>query len=107
MGQGQLLLLTPAHFAAASTTGFAGYFSSNGAHLYTICAGFPEPAAIVGVFGRVYVFADAVVHPSHFGGRYSEATLTGLGAFVFSVVVSYTPVSKCIDRLAYSLRPPA
>jgi hypothetical protein len=29
-----------------------------------------------------------------------EAALTGIGAFVFSIVISYTPVGKHIDRLA-------
>jgi len=29
-----------------------------------------------------------------------EAALTGIGAFAFSLVVSYTPIGKHIDRLA-------
>ena len=29
-----------------------------------------------------------------------EAALTGIGAFAFSLVISYTPIGKHIDRLA-------
>jgi hypothetical protein len=46
--------------------------------------------------------ADSLVHASHYEGQYTEAALTGLGAFVFSVAVSYTPIGKWIDRLAES-----
>jgi uncharacterized membrane protein len=44
--------------------------------------------------------ADAVIHGSHYSGAYTEAAWTGVGAFVFSVVVSYTPVGKRIEHLA-------
>jgi hypothetical protein len=45
-------------------------------------------------------FADAVSHESHYPGAYVEAALTGIGAFVLSLVISYTPIGKHIDRLA-------
>ena len=45
-------------------------------------------------------FADAVIHASHYPGAYTEAGLTAVGAFALSVVISYTPVGKQIDRLA-------
>jgi hypothetical protein len=44
--------------------------------------------------------ADAAVHESHYPGKVTEAALTGLGAFLFSIVISYTPIGKHIDRLA-------
>jgi hypothetical protein len=45
-------------------------------------------------------FADAVVHQSHYSGRYTDAILTAIGAFLFSLAISYTPVGKQVDRLA-------
>jgi hypothetical protein len=45
-------------------------------------------------------FADAVSHPSHYPGEYSEALLTAAGAFAFSIAVAYTPIGDRIDRLA-------
>jgi hypothetical protein len=44
--------------------------------------------------------ADAAVHESHYPGKVTKAALTGLGAFLFSIVISYTPIGKHIDRLA-------
>ena len=38
--------------------------------------------------------------PHDYPGAYVEAGLTGIGAFVFSLVISYTPIGKRIDRLA-------
>jgi len=46
--------------------------------------------------------ADAVIHASHYSGEYTEAALTAAGAFLFSLVVSYTPLGTRIDRLAES-----
>jgi hypothetical protein len=46
--------------------------------------------------------ADAVIHESHYSGEYTEAALTGIGAFILSLAISYTPVGKYIDRLAES-----
>jgi hypothetical protein len=44
--------------------------------------------------------ADAVVHRSHYPGEFTEAVLTGIGAFFFSLAISYTPIGRRIDRLA-------
>jgi hypothetical protein len=50
--------------------------------------------------------ADAAIHGSHYPGAYTEAILTAIGAFLFSVVVSYTPIGRRIDRLAESFLHP-
>ena len=50
--------------------------------------------------GLCTFLADALSHDSHYPGAYTEAALTGIGAFAFSVVVSFTPIGKRIDRLA-------
>jgi hypothetical protein len=44
--------------------------------------------------------ADILIHESHYPGAYTEAALTAVGTFAFSVAVSYTRVGKYIDRLA-------
>jgi hypothetical protein len=54
-------------------------------------------SAILAVFTFL---ADALMHGSHYPGPWTEAALTAAGAFIFSVVVSYTPVGRRIDRLA-------
>jgi hypothetical protein len=36
----------------------------------------------------------------HYPGAFTEAALTGLGAFLFSLVISYARLGKRIDRLA-------
>ena len=41
-----------------------------------------------------------MIHASHYSGEYTEAALTAVGAFLFSLIVSYTPVGARIDRLA-------
>jgi hypothetical protein len=105
--QGNLLTLTPAHFAFASKTGLLAVFPAMALTFTPFARHFVNRWTSSAFLGVCTFFADAAVHPSHFGGRYGEAALTGLGAFVFSVVVSYTPVGKSIDRLAHSLRPPS
>lgn len=107
MVRGNLLALTPGHFALASKTGLLAVLPAM-AVTFTRYAEHYVNRWTSSVFLGVSTFlADAVVHPSHFGGEYSEAALTGLGAFVFSVVVSYGPLGKSIDRLADSFRHPS
>jgi hypothetical protein len=104
MVQGNLLALTPGHFALASKTGLLAVVPAM-AVTFTPYARHYVNRWTSSVFLGVCTFlADAVVHPSHFGGKYTEAALTGLAAFVFSVLVSYSPVGKYIDRLADAFR---
>ena len=101
MVQGNLLALTSAHFLLAGKTGLLSVlpamvvsFTPHAHHLVNRWTS----SAFLGVCGFV---ADAAVHRSHYPGEFTEAALTGLGAFVFSVVVSYTSVGKYIDRLGH------
>jgi len=102
MVQGSLVDVSLAHLAIASKTGLLAVspvlgvtFSPYVGHLLNRWTS----SAILGIctFG-----ADAAVHASHYPGAYTEAALTGVGAFAFSLVVSYTPVGTQIDRLAES-----
>src|SRR5438552_2947508 len=52
------------------------------------------------LLGLCTFFGDAIIHASHYPGEYTEAALTGVGAFFFSLAISYTPVGRKIDRLA-------
>jgi hypothetical protein len=100
MVQGQVAQVTLGHFAIASQTGLLTVFPLLGITLTRYAHHFTNrwiSAALVAVCS---FFADAVVHGSHYPGKYTEAALTAVGVFVLSVVVSYTPVGKSIDRLA-------
>jgi len=79
MVQGDIAGLTLTHLAIASKTGLLGVFP---------------------ILGICTFVADAAIHASHYPGAFTEAALTGAGAFVFSLVVSYTRLGKKIDRLA-------
>jgi hypothetical protein len=100
MVQGHLGNVTLAHARIAAKTALlavspalAVTFSQYARHFLNCWTS----AAFLGVctFG-----ADAVIHASHYSGEYTEAALTAAGAFVFSLVVSYTPLGARIDRLA-------
>jgi hypothetical protein len=100
MVQGDLAALTGAHLLVASKTGvlavlpvLAVTFTRHVRHLlnrWTASA----------VLGICTFAADAVIHASHYPGEYTEAALTGIGAFLFSLAVSYTPLGRKIDHLA-------
>ena len=102
MVQGHLLSVTGAHLAIAGKTGLLAVapavlmtFTPFSRHLVNRWTS--------SVFFAVCTFfADSAVHPSHYPGEYGEAAMTAVGAFVFSVAVSYTSVGRYIDRLAHS-----
>jgi hypothetical protein len=100
MVQGHLLELTLAHLFIAGKTGLLAVVPA-------LCVTFTRHArlfinrwAASALLGLFTFLADALVHASHYPGAYTEAALTGAGAFVFSILVSYTPLGKRIDHLA-------
>ena len=49
----------------------------------------------------VQFLADGAIHASHFPGEYTEAVLTGVGAFALSPrAIASTPLGRRIDALA-------
>lgn len=104
MVQGNLLALTPEHLLLASQTGLLAVFPAIGLTFTRYARHLSNRWMSSAFLGVCTFLADSMVHRSHFAGKYGEAALTGLGAFVFSVAVSYTPVGKFIDRLADSFR---
>jgi hypothetical protein len=103
MVQGHVADLTVGHVAIASETGLLAIspalaltFTRYARHLANRWAS----SVFIGVCGFA---ADALVHASHYAGTYTEAVLTGLGTTAASLVVSYTPLGKRIERLAEPL----
>ena len=100
MVQGNLEAVTLGHLAIAAKTGLLAVgpvlvitFTRYARHLanrWTISL----------LLGACTFAADAAIHGSHYPGAYTEAALTGLGAIILSVVISYTSLGKRIDRLA-------
>jgi len=100
MVQGELLALTPAHLLIAAKT---GALAVSPALLLTFtreARHFANRWTASLLLGVCTFFGDAIVHASHYPGAYTEAALTAVGAFLFSLAVSYTPMGKRIDRLA-------
>lgn len=105
MVQGDLTTLTLTHLAVASQTGLLGVFPLVGVTFTQharILANRWASSSLVAVCTFV---ADAVVHASHYPGAYTEAALTAVGAFFFSLAISFTPLGKRIDRLAETFVP--
>jgi hypothetical protein len=100
MVQGQLAQATAGHLLIASQTGVLTVLPLLGITLTRHARHFAN-RWIAALFVAVCAFfADAVIHGSHYPGAYTEATLTAAGAFALSVIISYTPIGKRIDRLA-------
>jgi hypothetical protein len=99
---GNLLALTPEHFVLATKTGLLSVFPALAVSFTPYARHLINRWTSSALLGVCTFLADAAVHPSHYAGHFTEAALTGLGAFGFSVAVSYTSVGKSIDRLAHA-----
>lgn len=100
MVQGQLAQATLEHFLIASETGILTVFPLLGITLTRQARHFANRWVSAAFVAVCSFFADALIHRSHYPGEYTEAALTAVGAFFLSIVVSYTPVGKHLDRLA-------
>jgi hypothetical protein len=102
MVQGHLGMVRPAHLAIATETGLLAVFPVLGITFTRYARYFANCWVSSSLLGICAFLADALIHRSHYGGEYTEAALTGLGAFALSVAISYTPLGKKIDGLADS-----
>jgi hypothetical protein len=102
MVQGDLAGITLTHLGIATQTGLLAVFPALGLTFTHYARHFANRWTSSAFFGVTTFAADAIIHSSHYPGAYTEAALTGLGAFFFSVAVSYTPIGKWIDDLAES-----
>jgi len=100
MVQGNLAGLTLGHLGIASQTGLLAVVPVLGITLPKHARHLANRWTSSALLAACTWFADAAIHGSHYPGAYTEATLTAAGAFVFSVIVSYTSVGRRIDRLA-------
>lgn len=102
MVQGQIAQATLGHVALASETGLLTVFPLIGLTLTRFAHHFTNRWTSALFVGVCSFLADSVIHRSHYPGVYTEAALTAAAAFALSVVVSFTPVGKHLDRLAES-----
>ena len=106
MVQGQLAQATLGHFLVASQTGLLTVFPLLGITLTRYASHFANRWISAGLVALFTFFADVIMHGSHYPGQYTEAALTSAGVFVLSIIVSYTPVGKHIDKLAEAFHVP-
>jgi hypothetical protein len=102
MVQGNITGITLGHLAIASQTGLVAVFPTLWLSFTRYARHLANRWTSSGFVGVTTFVSDALMHGSHYPGAYTEAALTAVGAFVFSVAISYTPIGKQIDRLAES-----
>ena len=100
MVQGDLTAVTLAHLVIATKTGLLAVVPALGVTFTKQVRHLLNRWTASAFLGVCTFLADAVIHASHYPGEYTEAALTGVGAFLFSLAVSYTPIGKKIDHLA-------
>ena len=99
MTQGDFSTVTLKHWTVALMTGaLAGVF----AVLVSFTPLFRRynpivSFALISFLGTL--IADRLAHPSGFGGPWSEALATALGAAAISVVISLAPVAAAVERM--------
>ena len=102
MVQGHLGNVTLEHMAIAAETGLLAVFPAVWITFTQYARHYANRWTSSAFLGICTFLADSAVHSSHYPGIYSEAALTGVGATAFSLVISFTPIGKRIDRLAES-----
>lgn len=100
MVQGRLSEVTAAHLLIASKTGLLAVLPVLGITFTHHARHFMNRWISSLILGICTFAADAAIHPSHYPGQYTEAALTGIGGFVFSLLISFTPIGRRIDGLA-------
>jgi hypothetical protein len=100
MVKGHIGDVTFTHVIIATKTGLLTVCPALGVTFTRYARLFANRWASSAFVGVCTFFADAIIHPSHYSWGYTDAVLTAIGAFVFSVLVSYTPIGKQADRLA-------
>ena len=92
--------MTLAHLGIASKTGLLGFFPILGVTFTRYARYLTNRWASAALLGICTFAADAAIHASRYPGAFTEGVLTGVGAFLFSLGISYTRLGKKIDRLA-------
>lgn len=105
MVRGDLTAITLVHLAIATKTGLLAVAPALGLTFTRYARHFANKWTASTFLGVCTFLADAAIHGSHYEGAYTEAALTGVGAFLFSLAIAFTPIGKRIDHLAESLFP--
>lgn len=100
MVKGHVGDITVTHLVIATKTGLLTVCPAFGLTFTRYARHFANRWSSSAFVGFCTFFADAVMHQSHYPGRYTDAILTATGAFLFSIAISYTPIGKQVDRLA-------
>jgi hypothetical protein len=100
MVKGHLDDVTLTHLVIATKTGLLAVCPAVGVTFTRYARHFANRWSSSAFVALCTFFADAMMHESHYSWRYTDAVLTALGAFAFSVLISYTPIGKQVDRLA-------
>ncbi len=102
MVQGHLADVTLAHLGIAAKTALLAISPVLGLTFSRYARHLLNRWTAATLLGACTFVADALVHPTHYPGEYTEAALTALGAAAFSLALAYTPIGARIDRLAES-----
>ena len=90
MVQGQIFALTPKHILIALKTGIlTGTFAMILSFIPLLKKHYDNKIILGFVIFLCTISADLLNHPSHFWGEYGEALMTGLGAVLIFLGVSY------------------
>jgi hypothetical protein len=100
MVQGELAGITLVHLGIAAKTGLLAVSPVLGATFSPYARHFVNRWTSSLFLGACTFAADALIHASHYPGEYTEAALTAIGAFAFSLAISYTPIGEHLDHLA-------
>ena len=103
MVQGSLAGLTLGHVGIATQTGLLAIVPVLGVTLTRWARHLVNRWTSSALLALFTFFADVAIHASHYPGVYTEAALTGIGAFFFSVVISFTRLGQYIENLGESL----
>jgi hypothetical protein len=100
MVQGNIWLATVGHLQKAVETGFITgvgvLILSQFTHRW-----FGKKYVVAGITGGMCFFADLLVHPTHFGGFITEATVTAIITAIISLAVNFVAKKLFIHSRAH------
>lgn len=99
MTQGDLAALTLQHWKVALTTGVSAGVLGILVSLGPLFRFYSDRWSVAAIAFFATVLADRWTHPTHFGGPWTEALVTGLAAAVLSLMISYSPVGRIAERM--------
>jgi hypothetical protein len=89
MVQGNILAITLKHWFVATKTGLLTGIMAVAVAIFGNEELQHNKYALAGMTGFLTTIADFFVHPSHFGGQYTESIVTGIGAGLLCFALSH------------------